>query len=556
MRKRNIITLILIAVLVWSPLTLQAQTKSTKTAVAVSARGNVEGITAAQMKDYLTFIAADELEGRDTPSRGLDIAALFIATHLARWGLKPGGEQGTYFQPFALRRAKIDSSLSNASLGNHRFSYGEDFLAQLQAGSSSGALVYVSHGWVIKAKNINAYEGIDVKDKILVAHNSLPKGVTFNDLIGGKQGEDWANAQIYAQQQGAKGVVIIPDFQTLAGWETSRRNAVERGAISLAEPPPPSSAQPASSPQIPTIAASVKLLTALFQGERHTATTIFNRFAAGDPVAAFDLNPDKKFSFSVAVKNEPATAKNVIAVLEGSDPVLKNEYVAIGAHYDHVGIGAPDKTGDTLYNGADDDGSGTVAVMAMAEAFAKGPRPKRSILFIWHAGEEKGLWGAQYFTNRPTVPIKGIITQLNIDMIGRSKRAGDTNPANKDLAHPGEIFVIGSKMMSSELGEVSEEVNRSYLNLGFNYKYDDPKDPNRFFFRSDHFYYAQKGIPIIFYMDGEHEDYHKPSDSVEKIDFEQMEKVTRTIYATAWELAHRVQRPRVDKQLPAELTGQ
>jgi Zn-dependent M28 family amino/carboxypeptidase len=140
-------------------------------------------------------------------------------------------------------------------------------------------------------------------------------------------------------------------------------------------------------------------------------------------------------------------------------------------------------------------------------------------------------------------------------MIGRSKRAGDTKPVNQGLPEPGEIYVIGSKMMSTELGEVSEMVNKSLLNLKFNYKYDAPNDPNKFFFRSDHFHYAQQGVPIIFYMDGEHEDYHQPSDQVEKIDFAQMEKVARTIFATAWELASRPTRPKVDKQLPAELTG-
>jgi Zn-dependent M28 family amino/carboxypeptidase len=233
--------------------------------------------------------------------------------------------------------------------------------------------------------------------------------------------------------------------------------------------------------------------------------------------------------------------------------VLKNEYVAIGAHYDHVGVGTP-VNGDAIYNGADDDGSGTVATLALAEAFARGPRPKRSILFIWHAGEERGLWGSRYFTESPTVPIGQIITELNIDMIGRTRKEND-KPANQTLPKPGEIYLVGSKMMSSELGELNESVNKSYLNLEFNYKYDDPKDTQQFFYRSDHYNYAKKGIPIIFYLDGVHEDYHRPSDSVEKIDYQNMEKITRTIYATAWELANRPTRPRVDKPLPAGESG-
>jgi Zn-dependent M28 family amino/carboxypeptidase len=195
-----------------------------------------------------------------------------------------------------------------------------------------------------------------------------------------------------------------------------------------------------------------------------------------------------------------------------------------------------------------------VSVLAIAEAFANGVRPKRSLLFVWHAGEEKGLWGSEYFVKYPTVPIDKIITQLNIDMIGRSKKAGDTNRRNDELTGPNEIYVVGSKMMSTALGELSESVNKSYYNLSFNYKYDDPNDPNRFFFRSDHFNYAQKGIPIIFYFDGEHEDYHRVTDQVEKIDFEKMQKVARTVYAMAWELASGMKRPAVDKKLPPELT--
>ena len=147
------------------------------------------------------------------------------------------------------------------------------------------------------------------------------------------------------------------------------------------------------------------------------------------------------------------------------------------------------------------------------------------------------------------------MTQLNIDMIGRSKKAGDTNPKNRELTGPNEVYVIGSKMMSTELGELSETVNKSYLNLTFNYRYDDPKDPNRFFFRSDHYNYAVKGIPIIFFFDGVHEDYHQPGDSADKIDYQKMEKVARTIYMTLWDIADRPMRPKVDKQLPAELTG-
>jgi len=190
----------------------------------------------------------------------------------------------------------------------------------------------------------------------------------------------------------------------------------------------------------------------------------------------------------------------------------------------------------------------------MAEALAKAPtRPKRSVLFVWHCGEEKGLWGSRYFVENPTVPLASIVAQVNIDMIGRSKKAGDTNSDNKDLTGPTDVYVIGSTMMSTELGELVDSVNKSYLNLGFDKRYDDPGDPNRFFYRSDHYNYAKKGIPIVFFFDGTHEDYHRPGDSPDKIDYEKMEKVTRTVYMLLWEIAIRPARVRVDKPLPAQL---
>ena len=232
------------------------------------------------------------------------------------------------------------------------------------------------------------------------------------------------------------------------------------------------------------------------------AQSLFEASYAGKPLEPFALRTDKQFSIAVKVKSDSATTQNVVAVFEGGDPVLKNEYVALGAHYDHVGIGIPVK-GDAIYNGADDDGSGTTALLAMAEALGKArTRPKRSVLFVWHAGEEKGLWGSRYFTSYPTVPLEQVVAQINIDMIGRSKQEGDTNTRNADLSGPNQIYVIGSKMMSTELGELTESVNRQYLNLTYDYRYDDPADPNRFFFRSDHYNYARKGIPIVFFAAG------------------------------------------------------
>ena len=468
---------------------------------------------------------------------------MYIADHLRTWGIKPAGDNGTYFQRFPLKRHKIDAINTRLSLNNQPFIYGEDFLSNFNpANISAGNLVYVSHGWVLKSKNINPYQGIDVKDKIIVVVNSLPKGVTFQDLKG-NQGDDWFSPPLYAQTHGAKAVIAFGNFNTLANWQASVWRQTEKGNLEFGQPDTPIT--------IPTITANLRLIAALFQGEKSSGSNVYSKAAAQDFVEPFDLNPNKKISLNVSVKTENTHSQNVVGIFEGSDPVLKNEYVAIGAHYDHVGTNPFAVGDDKIWNGADDDGSGTVAVMAMAEAFAKGAqRPKRSILFIWHAGEEKGLWGSQYFADNPTVPISAIITQLNIDMIGRSqKRNEEIKERNKELILKDDVYLIGSKMMSTELGEISESVNNSFLKMGFNYRYDDPNDPQQFFYRSDHFNYAKKGIPIIFYMDGDHEDYHQVSDSIEKIDFENMEKIARTIFATGWELANRPTRPKVDKPL-------
>ncbi|MEQ1646212.1 MAG: M28 family peptidase, partial [Pyrinomonadaceae bacterium] len=352
-----------------------------------------------------------------------------------------------------------------------------------------------------------------------------------------------------AQANGARAIITVGTFNDLANWQATRWRQTERGSINYGAAPAQSS--------VPTITASPRMINAIFQGEKASGTSIFTKAVQQDFVEPFDLKPAKKISLNVALKNDIVYTQNVVGILEGSDPVLKNEYVAIGAHYDHVGMNPFAPGPDKIWNGADDDGSGTVSVLNIAEAFAKGAlRPKRSMLFIWHAGEEKGLWGSDYYTNNPTVPITSIITGLNIDMIGRYQAPGEENhPQNKRLPKPHEVFTIGSKMMSTELGELSDSVNKSFLNLNYNLTYDGPDHPDQFFYRSDHFNYAKKGIPIIFYMDGDHADYHQPSDSVEKINFEQMEKVARTIMATGWTLANSPTRPKVDKPLPASVTG-
>ena len=549
----------------------RARTSSASAASSTIAPATVkaaERITAEQLSKHLHVVASDEMAGRDTPSPGLDATAKYIADHLTRHKVKPAGDGGTYFQRMTLRRTEIDREKTQARVGERVFKVGEGFIpVGVNGGEAEGQVVYAGHGWVFKPKGMNPYEGLDVRDRVVVVSGtgtSFPAGLTQADLEAAGAG-NWETPVSYAQKNGARALVIIPrGFNRMWGF-ASRAVAGARYCVERlncdgggGEEGDDDTASPRAVPnKLITILPSAALLEALFEGEQQAGAQILQASASAAPDAAargFALSPAKRLSLSVALKTSAATTQNVVAVVEGSDRKLRDEYVAVGSHYDHVGIGRP-VNGDSIYNGADDDGSGTVAMLAMAEAFAQGPRPKRSILFVWHAGEEHGLWGSDYFARYPTVPLEKIVVQLNMDMIGRSKRAGDTTPANRDLSGPDEIYVIGSKMMSTELGELSERVNRAYLNLSFNYKYDDPRDPQRFFFRSDHYNYARRGVPIIFYFDGVHEDYHRPSDTPDKIDYRKLERVARTVFVTATEIANQPTRPRVDKQLPGELTG-
>lgn len=523
-----------------------------------------EGITADQMSAWLHFIASDAMGGRDTPSMGLDITAEFIKMNLKRWGFKGAGDNGSFFQKIALRRDGVNPAETYVTVNGQKFEYGEDLVRVSGStdGASSPKIVYAGHGWLIKSKNINPYAGIDVKGKLIAVYGEgqvggrslvpLPAGVTQADLTG-ERGTDWADVVTYARNNGAAGVMVLASEFLHDNWNAVTQN-FGRSRTVVDRLAPAAAADPNAPAQPTVFIASRKLTNALFAGE------------AGDPLTgatnSFDLKKD--FTVSISIKPQTVWTQNVVALWEGSDPVLKNEMVAVGAHYDHVGTNPNAPGEDKIWNGADDDGSGTVAVLAIAEALAKSKvRPKRSVLLVWHAGEEKGLWGANYFNEFPTVDIKNVIAQLNIDMIGRSldpakviKCGQGVRRCNENLTKANEIYVIGSEMMSSTLGAITKGTNDAYLKLDYNYKYDDPNDTERFFFRSDHFYYAQNGIPISFWFDGVHEDYHQPEDHPDKIDYQKMEKVTRTIFLTMWELSDLKERPKVDKKLPPELTGE
>lgn len=272
-------------------------------------------------------------------------------------------------------------------------------------------------------------------------------------------------------------------------------------------------------------------------GQKKAAEYLKNYYESlGIPGGTSESDPYLQIIDSSFFKGRFPSSENVVAIIEGSE--LPEEYLVITSHYDHEGI----KNGE-IYNGADDGSSGSMAMMEIAEAFQKaveeGYRPKRSVVFMHLTGEEKGLLGSKYYVENPVFPLEQTVANLNMDMIGRVDEAHENDP--------NYIYLIGSDKLSTELHEISEEANSTYTNLNLDYTYNDENDPNRFYYRSDHYNFAKFDIPIIFYFNGVHEDYHQPSDTAEKIEYEVLEERAKLVFFTAWEIANRAERPFVDK---------
>jgi hypothetical protein len=610
----------------------QAKPKSVKAAAANY--GNADAIREDELKIYEYFLAADQLEGRNLPSRGYDTAALYVASHLAEWGLKPGGSTSStngplqpYFMPIELVSRQIVAEETKASLtarppaGRGGFAgapagggaggaaaqaplrttdyeYGKDWTVGAGGGGRgqvatapldvSGKLVFAGNGYVINKSNTNPYAGLEVRDKIIVVAG-VPPELAAQQAAGGRGGGgrgaapnplgqaclDFLTPEQYAAKNGALAVVNIANFQQLAAMANPAGGFGGAGGGRGPAPngPPyqvPKFQQPPACPAAPAITAGIDLANAIFQGEKLGAAQVFYGAGANAKQDSFDLNAEKKLSLHVAVRSEPGHGENVVGILEGGDPVLKNEYVVLSAHLDHIGFSAPLPDGHNVNNGADDDASGSTALLGIARAYAegaaKGQRPRRSIIFLWNAGEEKGLWGSQYFNQFPPVDLTKVVADLNMDMIGRTMSPGlvQTNPTYR-LVNPGEIFVVGPNVSSDDLEKTIETVNAGYQKMSLNHFYDTMAPdathdnlglaPNgqRIFYRSDHYNFAKMGIPIAFFTTGLHPDYHRPTDTPEKIDFKEMAQVARTVAAVAWTLGNQAGRPQLKANLPEQL---
>ncbi|MFZ9956758.1 MAG: M28 family peptidase [Flavobacteriales bacterium] len=437
-------------------------------------------ITAADIKQTITVLASDSLEGRETGQPGQVKAANYIAKQYENFGL-PKISNG-YFQKYVVRYV-IPNSI-NITVNRKELSFKDDFYHKSDFLNDT-----------LQSEYVTFYKWGDV--------------ITPNAIVFTNEQEVDGDRLHFLKKNGAKAIFIIQDEER---YKAGLKSIVTKSRKSN---------NYVVNPEIPIFYITEKAFKKVFRCKSTKAKSKVHKMKCELKMAVY----------SVFVQGE-----NVLGFVEGSD--LKNEVVVVSAHYDHLG-----KDGEKIYYGADDNASGTSAIIAVAKAFAQakkeGNGPRRSILFISFSGEEMGLLGSSYYSEHPVFPLENTVADLNIDMIGRIDNKHDTNP--------NYIYLIGSDKLSSDLHNISDSTNRMYSKLDLDYTFNDPNDPNQFYYRSDHYNFAKHNIPVIFYFNGVHEDYHRTTDTVDKINFDKVEKISKLVFFTAWELANRDKRIVVDK---------
>jgi hypothetical protein len=528
------------------------------------ASATAAAISDADLRVRLGIFADDSMMGRAAGTPWNDKGTDYIARELTRLGLQPAGENGTFFQSAMVRRTVQTGAI--ISVDGRTFAAWRDFLPRdardlggVQRDLSSGAMVVYGGTWG-DTTTLIAPSGV-AGQVVIIAAPPLPNGQP------GWQTNRGALARRY---QSAAAIAVA----SLDAMPSAIREQLSQPTPGLRS----SETAPVDQPQLPAFFYTTRAMAEAMLGGPLAAA---RRGTAGRAVRG-----------TIEWREEIAPGRNVIAVVRGRDPALGEQYVAIGAHNDHVGFmpgvsydhdslraanlvlrpegaeGAPRAASeadlrrirvtldslrrlhparrDSIFNGADDDGSGSVALLEIAEALARAPtQPRRSVLFVWHTGEELGLFGAQYFTDHPTVPRDSIVAQINVDMIGRG--------GVHDLpgGGPGYLQLIGSRRLSTDLGDLVEAVNRRRPRpFAFDYQYDAPRHPQQFYCRSDHYMYARYGIPVVFMSTGGHVDYHMVTDEPQYIDYDKLRDVTQFIHDVAVEIANRPARLVVDKPKP------
>ena len=454
-------------------------------------------IDSGDLRKHLTVLASDAYEGRETGKKGQQMAADYIQGSFREDGCSMAPGMTNYQQSFEVIETAPGGDLK---IGKRQLAFKTDF-------------IYFGAKKQVKLENmeIHTIESLDKKPSENAALIHRLKGMDVRAEI----------TELRSKAKGVKAIILVAgNYEEL--YEYLEHYATTK-TMRLKELPGEKPKE-----EIPIIVVRSAALDGQFKRQfryllgKGSQKKLKKAKAVSRITASF--NKDEKTLVS----------SNVLAYIAGSDPILSNEVVVITAHYDHIGI-----DGGVVYNGADDDGTGTVALLEIAEAFmaAKkdGNAPRRSILIMTVSGEEKGLLGSSYYVSHPIIPLENTVTDLNIDMIGRN-----------DIAHENSseyIYIIGSNMLSDDLHNANEAANSTYTHLSLDYKFNSLEDPNQFYYRSDHYNFAKNNIPSIFYFSGIHEDYHQPTDDIEKINFTKVERVTRLVFSTAWILSNETQRP-------------
>jgi Peptidase family M28/PA domain len=491
-------------------------------------------ISTDTLKKHLNIFTSDAFEGRETGTEGQKKAAAYIAQQFQNMGLPPKGDNG-FLQSIAFSSQSWETN--ELKVNDIAFKSPTDYYA-LPATNPSKPKIQTNRitflGYGIDDPKYNDYKNRNVEGKVILIYSGEPMSKdSFFYISNSKKASDWSKNMTrkieVAKQHGAAAVLIIdPKIRENAA---RFRSLLYGGSMTLGD------AQKETATFTQNCFVSSDVVRALAGGRLQKMIDIRDKInATGKPDY---LTLKEKYELNFIKNIKILTGENVIGFIEGTDEKLKNEYVFITAHYDHLG-----KRGETIYHGADDNASGSSSVLEIGRAFVEakkaGKGTRRSVVVMLVSGEEKGLLGSEYYSKRPIFPLANTVVDLNVDMVGR------IDPKHGENSN--YIYLIGSDKLSTELHNISEANNKKYTNIELDYTYNDVNDPNRFYYRSDHYNFAKNGIPVIFYFNGTHADYHQPTDTADKINFDKMKKIASLVFYTAWEVANKETRIVVDKK--------